>query len=91
MKKLKLLLKASWYVLREPIANIIGIIVAVSVMAGLSFGLVLIDNIENIENIENILINVVLFLFGVGGLLLVVAVMWSIADVYEELSKKEEQ
>ena len=88
MKKLKLLLKASWYVLREPIANIIGIIVAVSVMAGLSFGLVLIDNIENIENI---LINVVLFLFGVGGLLLVVAVMWSIADVYEELSKKEEQ
>lgn len=83
MKKLKLLLKASWYVLREPIADIIGIIVAVSVMAGLSFGLVLIDNIENI------LINVVLFLFGVGGLLLVVAVMWSIADVYEELSKKE--
>lgn len=83
MKKLKLLLKASWYVLREPIANIIGIIVAVLVMAGISFGLVLIDNIENI------LINVVLFLFGVGGLLLVVAVMWSIAEVYEELSKKE--
>lgn len=84
MKKLKLLLKASWYVLREPIADIIGIIVAVSVMAGISFGLVLIDNIENI------LINVVLFLFVVGGLLLAVAVMWSIADKYKEFMKEEE-
>lgn len=84
MKKLKLLLKASWYVLREPIADIIGIIVAVSVMAGISFELVLIDNIENI------LINVVLFLFVVGGLLLAVAVMWSIADKYKEFMKEEE-
>lgn len=85
MKKLKLLLKASWYVLREPIADIIGIIVAVSVMAGISFGLVLIDNIENI------LINVVLFLFVVGGLLLAVAAMWSIADKYKEFTKEEEK
>lgn len=85
MKKLKLLLKANWYVLREPIADIIGIIVAVSVMAGISFGLVLIDNIENI------LINVVLFLFVVGGLLLAVAAMWSIADKYKEFTKEEEK
>lgn len=84
MKKLKLLLKASWYVLREPIAEVTFIIIAVSVLVGVSYGLSL------IENIENILTNVVLFLFICGGLLLTIFIAVSIANKYKEFMEDAE-
>lgn len=84
MKKLKLLLKASWYVLREPIAEVAFIIIALSVAVGVSYGLSL------IENIDVILENIMIFLFIVGGLLLAIFAAVSIADKYKEFMKEEE-
>lgn len=83
MKKLKLLLKASWYVLREPITGFIGLVISLAVMGGIVYALSLVNNIENI------LFNIMIFLLMAGGSLVAVLIIWMIVDEYKALSKKE--
>lgn len=83
MKNLKLLLKAIWNVIREPLIG--------TLMLGAAILLVVVIGgfISVIPNIKTILLWLYLFLIVAGVLLYVISTIVMIADEYKALSKKE--
>jgi hypothetical protein len=82
MKKFKLLLKAIWHVIREPLigALLLGVAILLVVVIG--------GFITAIPNVKTILLWLYLFLIAAGVLLYVITTILMIADEYKALSKR---